>query len=431
VLVRAVGRWTRVVLALIIAWALTANPVHASQPVYQTGFDEWLAAERDFVDWQRSGTRFSIRGELVLHPAIAALETDPYAPGTYHGGNFYTGGTYWVGEATGPVTRTPFAFDELIPSWNAVTPAGTWLEMLVRVELDGRWTRWYNMGVWASGSETIRRHSVTPQADADATVEVDTLVLTPGRTSASAYQLRVRLFSVDPESTPRLRALATAISTTPPGNAPPSIGDPTRWNTLLDVPACSQMVYPDGGDVWCSPTSTAMIMAYWDGNTGPCEPVVRAAVASVYDWVYDGHGNWPFNTAYAGANGLRGSVRRFASMDEIEARVAEGVPVAITFGWGQGQLTGAPLNRSPGHLAVVVGFDGQGNPIVNDPAAETNEDVQRTYLRAELESAWLGTSGGTVYLIRPRASSRGPSWDPVLSAMATRGRCGPGRPRPR
>ena len=26
---------------------------------------------------------------------------------------------------------------------------------------------------------------------------------------------------------------------------------------------------------------------------------MRAAVAGVYDWHYDGHGNWPFNTAYA------------------------------------------------------------------------------------------------------------------------------------
>ncbi len=428
---RAAGRWARVVLALVVAWSVTAGVALASQPVYQTGFDEWLAAERDFVDWQRSGTRFSIRGELVLHPATAVLDTDPYAPGAYYGGDFYTGGSYWVGEATGPIVPTPFPFDELIPSWNAVTPAGTWLEVLVRIELDGRWTRWYNMGVWASGSETIRRHSVTGQADADATVEVDTLVLTPGRTSASAYQLRVRLFSVDREATPRLHYLAAAISTGPTRNVPPSTGDPARWNTLLDVPACSQMVYPDGGDVWCSPTSTAMVMAYWEEDDGPCEPVVRAAVAGVYDWLYDGHGNWPFNTAYAGMNGLQGSVRRFASMDEIEAQVAEGVPVIITFGWGQGQLTGAPLPRSPGHLAVVVGFDGQGNPIVNDPAADTDEAVQRTYLRSELESAWLGTSGGTVYLIKPPASSAAPPSDPLMNALLTGARARDGWPRPR
>jgi hypothetical protein len=48
-----------------------------------------------------------------------------------------------------------------------------------------------------------------------------------------------------------------------------------------------------------------------------------------------------------------------------------------------------------------VGFDGQGNPIVNDPAALSDEEVQRTYLRAEFERLWLGNSGGTVYVIYP------------------------------
>ena len=55
----------------------------------------------------------------------------------------------------------------------------------------------------------------------------------------------------------------------------------------------------------------------------------------------------------------------------------------------------------PSLLAVIVGFDKSGNPIVNDPAAASNDDVQRTYLRAQLESVWLRYSGGTVYLIFP------------------------------
>ena len=52
---------------------------------------------------------------------------------------------------------------------------------------------------------------------------------------------------------------------------------------------------------------------------------------------------------------------------------------------------------------MVVGFDEQGNPIVNDPAAdpEDGELVQRTYVRCELEAVWLERSGGTVYLIKP------------------------------
>ena len=161
------------------------------------------------------------------------------------------------------------------------------------------------------------------------------------------------------------------------------------------------MVYPDGGTVWCSPTSTSMVLAYWAGDAGPCEPRVRAAVDGVYDWVYDGHGNWPFNTAYAAAQGLEAEVVRFESMADAERWVAAGVPVVISYYWHEGDLTGAPIPSSNGHLAVLVGFDAVGNPIVNDPAAAADAEVQRTYLRSELEHLWVKKSGGTAYLIYP------------------------------
>ncbi len=397
---RATFRWTRIMLALLCTFTFVVGSAEEKKDAYQTGFDEWLAAEGSFVGWT-SEAGLNENGELVLNPDSLVRETDPYAAGTYYDGNFYTGGSYWVSEATGPEIAADFDFDELISSWNAETPTGTWVEVLVRAELDGRWTKWYNLGIWASGSETIQRHSVRLQGDGDGYVAVDTLVIRAKKATVSAYQLKVRLFSVDGAATPSVRYLSAAYSTTPTKKHDPSAGNPAYWNTLLPVPECSQMVYPDGGNVWCSPTSTSMVVSYWEAYTDPCEPVVRAAVAGVYDWIYNGMGNWPFNTAYAATHGLQGSVRRFSSMDEIEAWVAQGVPVVISFAWGKGELTGAAVLSSSGHLSVVVGFDSQGNPIVNDPAAASDEEVQRTYLRSELEPLWLGSSGGTVYVIRP------------------------------
>jgi hypothetical protein len=128
---------------------------------------------------------------------------------------------------------------------------------------------------------------------------------------------------------------------------------------------------------------------------------VRAAVAGVYDWLYDGHGNWPFNTAYAAAQGYEAYVARFTSMAQAENWVAAGVPVIISYAWKKNSLDGAPIQSSAGHLAVLVGFDTAGNPIVNDPAAATDGDVRRSYNREQLESLWLQHSGGTVYLIYP------------------------------
>jgi hypothetical protein len=192
-----------------------------------------------------------------------------------------------------------------------------------------------------------------------------------------------------------------AFSTAPQRPTQLTPGDRGRWDRRLAVPACSQMVYPDGGEVWCSPTSTSMVLGYWQNHSGPCAPRVRAAVAGVYDWRYGGHGNWPFNVAYAGTRGLMGYVARFSSLAEAERWIAAGVPVIFSFAWRRGELAGAPLGSARGHLAVLIGFDAAGNPIVNDPAAPGNGTVRRTYNRAQLETLWLEHSGGTVYLIYP------------------------------
>jgi hypothetical protein len=196
-----------------------------------------------------------------------------------------------------------------------------------------------------------------------------------------------------------------AYSTPAPKTASVSAGDPAKWNTLLNVPECSQMVYPDGGEVWCSPTSTSMVLGYWAQDGEACETRVRTAVAGVYDWVYDGHGNWPFNTAYAATQGYEGYVARFTSLAKAEEFVADGVPVIMSIAWGKGDLTGSGVASTNGHLLVLVGFDRFGNPIINDPASPSDDTVQRTYLRSEFEPLWLEASGGTVYLIYPEGAT--------------------------
>jgi len=46
--------------------------------------------------------------------------------------------------------------------------------------------------------------------------------------------------------------------------------------------------------------------------------------------------------------------------------------------------------RSPGgRLAVIVGFNAGGSPIVNDPAAASDVAVYRAYALSELETLWL------------------------------------------
>jgi uncharacterized protein YvpB len=157
------------------------------------------------------------------------------------------------------------------------------------------------------------------------------------------------------------------------------------------------MVYPDGGEVWCSPTSTAMVLRYW----GRSVPVPRAA-ARTYDHAYAGTGNWPFNTAYAASFGLDAYVTRMGSLAQVEEWISAGVPVIISIGFEEGELPGAPVAWSNGHIIVVRGFTRDGDVIVNDPAGSSDAKVRYVYDRAALQRAWRSSSGGTVYLIHPR-----------------------------
>ena len=397
----------RIALISALALSMVSSVSAKGSGAYQTGLIRWRAADNGFSDWSLNGVKLNATGELEFDPASASAGTDP--AGAYNGRNYYNGGSFFVGEATSPETMTAFDYKEAIASWNATTPEGTWVEIQFRANYGTRWSKWYILGIWASDYSTIERHSVRLQGDSDGFVAVDTFVSSNKKETTNQYQLKIRLFSEVGALPPSVRNASVAYSTSAPKSASVSPGDPAYWDTELNVPDCSQMVYPDGGEVWCSPTSTSMVLGFWndDPENYPelCEERVRAAVDGVFDWVYDGHGNWPFNTAYAATQGNEGYVARFTSLEMAEKYIDAGVPVIMSIAWGKGDLTGADIDSTNGHLFVLVGFDDMGNPIVNDPASPTNESVRHTYLRSELEPLWLEASGGTVYLIYPQGWS--------------------------
>jgi hypothetical protein len=355
--------------------ALLASVVAASSPAVgsqRTEHETWRAADGGFAAWRGEGTAAGADGVLRLGPGMRA------------------------GEALSPVVRTRIGAREAIPSWNVATPAGTWVEVGLRALAGGRWTRWYELGSWSS-RDGARRHSVAEQRDARGRVATDTLVLAR---AAEAFQLALRLRSARAGATSSVRLAALALSEAPSRPRALVPGDRALWGRTLPVPEYSQMVYPDGGEVWCSPTSVAMVVAYWQGYRGAPEARVRQAVRGTWDRVYAGHGNWSFNAAFAATQGLEARVARFGSLREVERWVAAGVPVVVSYAWRRGELEGA-RGASNGHLAVVVGFDRSGNPVVNDPAARRNADVRRTYRRGQLERLWLAHSAGTAYLMHP------------------------------
>lgn len=376
------GRFWLTALSLLLIMGILSPSVGAQEKVGNKTFRE----VKDFKGGHFDGTHKK-GSNLVLNRGKLHKGTD--TSGRYHGGDYY------YGRWTAPVDAVDF--DEAIASWQAVTPEGTWVEVELRARTEAGWTGWYSMGVWHSNDQPFQRHSVSGQRDEQGRVATDTLVMNH---PASQVQARVTLFTEDRFLSPTLRSFGIAFSRGE--NEPGKV--PFRGVTSsLDVPMRSQMIYPDGGEVWCSPTSTSMVMAYWANVTGKREwnQPVPTVVKGVWDYVYDGGGNWPYNTAYAASRGLEGKVVRMESMAEMERWVEAGVPVIISLAFKEGELTGSPIKSSGGHLLVVRGFDKNGDVLVNDPAGPADEQVRFTYKRAELEKLWLKHSNGTTYLIHP------------------------------
>jgi len=316
----------------------------------------------------------------------------------------YNGGDFVFGTMTSPAIDPGRPIEHLIGSWDAVTPLGTWLELHVRVLQRSDWSDWYALPVWSSDAATLKRHSTHGRKDALVQADMDSLIMDPGQ-PASSYQLAVTLFSQSADVSPTVRLVRAAIS--PAGEQ--GTNDHSAWGTDLPVVQRSQMLaqyrglgFGGGGEAWCSPTATSMIMAYWGNMLGLPQLVMPVATvaAGTYDYVYGGTGNWSFNTAFAGSYGLTAYVERFMSLDQLEPWIKASVPVAISISFRPGELAGAPISSTPGHLIVVRGFTARGDVIVNDPAAGTDAAVRMVYQRAQLERSWQG-HGGTAYVMYP------------------------------
>ncbi|GII89297.1 membrane protein [Sphaerisporangium siamense] len=320
---------------------------------------------------------------------------------------------------TGKEHPIGFAATELVASWNADTPAGSWLQVEMRGRHAAGLTKWYVLGRWAYGEGDIRRTSVPGQRDADGTVYVDTFAAAAGK-AVSAYQLRLTLYRAPGSAArPSVRTLGAMSSAVPARTTIPVSPSGGAWGVELPVPRRSQNVhvghYPEwdgGGEAWCSPTSTTMVLGYWGRwpsardtawvDPADPDPEVDHAARYTYDHDYEGAGNWPFNTAYAGRYGMDGFVTRLRSLAELERLVAAGIPVVTSQSFEEEELPGAGYSTN-GHLMVVVGFTATGDVIANDPASPSDEAVRHVYPRAAFETVWLrGTgSGGVVYVIHP------------------------------
>ncbi len=417
--VRLLAAVAAVPAALVLAGP--AIPAKAPANHDSISYHGWTTGA-DFASGTSAGVQPAAVGDGALtlgSPAGTLDYDDPFDTSTQ-------ATTYDYATWTSPTYAPGFGLTELVASWTADTPQGTWIQVELRGHTTaGTTTKWYVMGRWTSqmpaeASGDVHRTSLGGQGDADGTIAIDTF-LAAKDVALTDYELRLTLYRKHgTTAAPTVRSLGAVASALPTDKAVPAGPLGGAQGITLDVPRYSQEAhigeYPEfdnGGEAWCSPTSTEMIVEYW--GTGPtaaqtagipfADPSVDYAAMHVFDWHYDGAGNWPFNTAYAGSFGLEGEVVQLRSLTEAEQFIKAGIPLVASVSFKKNELTGAGYGTN-GHLMVVKGFTSTGDVVVNDPASRlipSNDAVENVFDRQQFANVWLPTSrsGGIAYVIHP------------------------------
>lgn len=296
----------------------------------------------------------------------------------FEGGSLGLAGSRTEGSVESQVLAVP-EFTDVVASWNSATAPGTYVELLVRVKRGDAWSRWFSYGKWSDNGRN--QGSIKGQEDEIARLDVDLLRIVGG--SAEAIRSKLILSREDAAApSPRVRLIA--FSWTPKTLSEDNY---TGAEIALNVAPRAQLPVPKIGNIICSPTSLATVMAY-HGHVEDTEQVAVGARdngAGIY-------GNWSYNVAYAAEKGFTAWVQRCNSMEDVRQYLEQGLPIIASIRIAaKEELTGALSAYPHGHLLVITGLsrvDGQDYVLVNDPAAHREEDVPRRYRLDQFLKAW-------------------------------------------
>lgn len=189
---------------------------------------------------------------------------------------------------------------------------------------------------------------------------------------------------------PPTRFIAT-VSVRPAQSSPHLLDDLVEidWQipciSQLDAPAPIRMAV-------CSPTAVAMVTKT---DAGATRRRAWHAPSRLF-------GVWPQNIWAAARAGHPAAIETASSWRDVMPFLQK-APVIASIRFREGELDGAPLESTSGHMVVVRGVTGQ-SVIVNDPAAPSGS-VERRYPLAQFTRAWM-THRGVFYVIDPSAAWR-------------------------
>jgi len=322
-----------------------------------------------------AAARWSADSLLLAVPPECRREVDAPRPAQRDGDDVVLAFPEWYPRR--PSTR-------FVPALSVLTarPPGFRFELSARVS--GRWTAW----VAAASLGGVEFASLPASATALA-VEVDEFVAV---SPADALRLRARL----PHSAAAVLSDARWLVSLSAWDGRTDVSrSGVTAAVRLTVPTRSQMDEEAAvRERICSPTSVAMVLEHHGRSV-----TTAALAAETFHADLDRYGIWPAAILSAGRHGLAGYVLRFPTWAAAEWCLAAGLPVIASVRYGTGELTGAAVAGTSGHLLVLTGFEGD-RVLVNDPAAPSSASVPRRYAIDEFLRAWLGR-GGIGYVLFP------------------------------
>jgi hypothetical protein len=285
-----------------------------------------------------------------------------------------------------PEWRPRSAARHFVPAFSAVHPAPASFRFEVAVQQGRGWS------AWVAGTTIGQARFAPLGARADGlAAEIDEFV---ADAPAPAVRVRLRVRTHDGDAffaAPWLVSLSAWDGRLPsPGSAR------SDGAARLVVPTLSQMDAAEAIRMRiCSPVSVAMVLGYWG------EHVEIASLArEIFQPALDRYGVWPAAVRAAGRYGVAGYLLRFPDWATAAWCLERGLPVIASVRYGAGELAGAAIPETSGHLLVLTGYAGD-EVLVNDPAAATSAEVERRYRRDQLCRVWLERAGVGYVLVRP------------------------------
>ena len=145
----------------------------------------------------------------------------------------------------------------------------------------------------------------------------------------------------------------------------------------------------------CAPTCVAMLLQTY-GLAAACLRLAELCYVPEVDM----YGVWPAAVYAAARHGCPGCVHQFSSFAQAQQLLDAGVPLICSLRYGRGELSGAAVPATVGHLVVLRGYDA-GSVLVHDPAASVRAAVPRRYDRQEFVRAWLAGSAAACIVFPP------------------------------